>query len=166
MKKELSALKYVVGITLALCFTHANSASVKVKWTDPDSYADIHHGDDFKESYREWLFFNLDKHFTKLAEKLPADQHLDIEVLNLDLAGDVHRGSIDLIRIVENRYPPRILMRYSLMTKDKQVISSDEVKLRDTAFMTRGSIRAKRSSLGYEKKMLDDWFKDTFIQNK
>lgn len=139
-----------------------SAATVEVKWTDPDKYADIHHGEDFKESFREQLFYNLDKHFAKMAEDLPELQHLKVEVLNLDLAGDVHWGSIDLIRLIKDRYPPRMTLRYTLLDKNKAVIKSGEDKLVDFGFMTRGSLRYKRSYLGYEKQMLDRWFDDTF----
>lgn len=141
-----------------------SAATVEVKWVEPDKYADIHEGEDFKASYRERLFYNLDKHFAKLAEKLPKDQLLKIEVLNVDLAGDINWGGINLIRLIEDRYPPRMTLRYTLLASGKQVVKSAEVKLKDYSFMTRGALRYKHDTWGYEKQMLDDWFKKTFIK--
>lgn len=159
-------MKKIIGLCL-LCFvffSNVYAATVEVKWTNPDSYRDIHHGDGFKESYRETLFYNLDKHFAKLAEELPEDQHLVIEVLNVDLAGDVHYGGINLRRIIMDRYYPRMELRYKLLDADKEKIKAEHVFLKDVAFMMHASGRYKKSTWGYEKKMLDDWFKDTFLK--
>lgn len=147
-----------------LCLSGAYAATVEVKWVKPDSYRDIHHGEDFKERYREWLFYTFDKHFAKLAEELPEKQHLEIEVLNVDLAGDVHYGGIDLIRVIVDRYHPRMELRYVLLDENKEKIKSEHAFLKDTGFMYSTSLRYKRSALGYEKKMIDTWFKKTFLQ--
>lgn len=157
--------KIVSFILLSFLFlSNAYAATVEVKWVKPDSYRDIHHGEDFKESYREWLFYTFDKHFTKLAKELPENQHLEIEVLNVDLAGDVHYGGIDLIRIIVDRYHPRMELRYVLLDENKEKIQSEHAFLKDTGFMHGVSLRYKKSSLGYEKQMLDTWFKKTFLQ--
>ena len=145
-------------------FSTAYAATVEVKWSEPDSYRDIHHGDDFKKSYREWVFFHFEKHFTKLAEDLPETQHLVIEVLNLDLAGDVHYGGIKLRRIIMARYYPRMEVRYELLDAEKEKIKSEHAFLKDTGFMYRGDLRYKNKALGYERKMIDDWFKKTFLK--
>jgi len=42
------------------------------------------------------------------------------------------------------------------------VIKSDDVVVKDMNFMSGSSLKYRNKSLGYEKKMLDEWFNETF----
>jgi hypothetical protein len=141
----------------------AHAADVKVTWTEPSKYRDIHSGSQGKKRFRENTFKELEKHLLKLAKALPEPQLLEIEVLDVDLAGDVHVGGMRDIRVVKEIYSPRIKLSYKLINADKAIIHSDSVNLKDMNFMMGNSSRYRNKSLGYEKKMLDDWFKGTFV---
>lgn len=140
--------------------SHAQAASVEVKWHEPDSYSDIRHGNSHKTKFRKNLFTQLEQHFEKLAEKLPEQLKLKIKVTNLNLAGDVNYNfsmSQD-IRIVKNIYWPSIEFEYQLINGE-QLINSETVKLKDMAFMDRGgSSRLSHDSYYYEKRILTKWF--------
>jgi len=153
----------ILTTLISLIFTSSVLAGTsEVKWTNPDDYRDVHAGEGHRAKFKAKTFANLEKHFAKLAEKLPAGQTLVIEVNDLDLAGDVHHGGMRRIRIVKDIYFPRIKFTYKLMAGEEVELSSGKVDLKDMGFMTNSSLRYKNDSLGHEKKMLDDWFQKTF----
>lgn len=139
------------------------AAEAVVDWKSPDKYRDIHAGEGFQDDYQESVFYNLDKHFQKLADKLPSENTLKIKVTNIDLAGDVHSGGIDLLRVISNRYPPRISFEYSYLDKNQKVLLAETVNYRDTSFVA-GSTKYRGHYLAYEKKMLDRWFKKSLTK--
>jgi hypothetical protein len=155
-------------ITLLALFTFvsllpvAYAATSEVTWTDHEKYRDIYSGSDGRKSFRERTFKNLEKHFAKLAENLPEGQMLKINVTDVDLAGDARSGGINQLRVVKEIYYPRMNFSYELINTDGSIITSDEIVLKDMNFMMGSNLKYRNKSLGYEKKMLDDWFFDTF----
>lgn len=148
--------------SLILLTTNANAASSEVTWTDYESYRDIDPGEQNRKRFRETTFKNLEKHFVKLAGTLPEGQVLKINVTDVDLAGDTHAGGINRIRIIKSIYSPRMNFSYQLLAEDGKVIQSDEVVVKDMNFMSTTRLKYRNDSLGYEKKMLDDWFDKAF----
>lgn len=148
--------------TTVLWSTVGYAATAEITWTDPDKYRDIDPGDHNRKHFIENTFSNLEKHFTKLAEKLPKEQVLKINVTDLDLAGDTHAGGIKRIRIVKEIYFPRMNFSYQLVNADGSEIVADKVVLKNMSFMMSNTLRYRNESLGYEKSMLDDWFKNVF----
>lgn len=161
--KLLSLLLPSLTVVLTMTSSTTKAAEVEVEWRSPEKYRDIHAGEGFQDDYQEGVFFNLDKHFKKLAKKLPEKNRLKIIVTDLDLAGDVHSGSIDLIRIVSNPYPPRISFDYQYLDSRNKVILAESVNYRDVSFMA-GSTRYRGHYLAHEKKLLDRWFKKEFLK--
>lgn len=153
-----------------LATTVASAATVEVTWTDYDKYRDIDPGEGHRKHFRENTFENFEKHFNKLAAKLPEGQVLKIEVTDIDLAGDTHDAGISRLRIIRDIYFPRMNFSYQLIDANGSVMLTNEVVLKDMSFMMGASLRYRQDSLGYEKKMLDDWFFDTFkeqlVKNK
>ncbi|MDG1750924.1 MAG: DUF3016 domain-containing protein, partial [Thalassotalea sp.] len=49
-----------------------------------------------------------------------------------------------------------------VVDSNKQVVSSGDVNLKDMSFMMGANLRYNQDSLGYEKRMLDEWFSKTF----
>lgn len=160
MKILFTALTFATVFIVFL--PQVNAAEVEVTWQNPDKYRDVYAGDGSSRSFKENTFSQLEKHFKKLAEKLPEDYTLKIEVNDLDLAGDVHHGGLNRIRVVKDIFFPRIKFSYQLLSADQQVVTENEVNLKDMNFMMHSSIRYSNSSLSHEKKMLDGWFKDAF----
>jgi hypothetical protein len=140
----------------------AYAATAEVTWTDYEKYRDISAGNNNRKHFRENTFKNFEKHFTKLAEKLPEGQVLKIDVTDVDLAGDTNAGGMNRLRIVKEIYSPRMNFSYQLVNADGSEIVSDTVVVKDMNFMTGSNARYRSDSLGYEKKMLDDWFNKTF----
>jgi len=160
-------MKTLTTILLAACTivslqSVAYAATSEVTWTDYKKYRDIHPGNESRKHFRERTFKNLEKHFTKLAKNLPEGQILKIDVTDVDLAGDTHVGGINRMRVVKDIFFPRMNFSYQLVSASGSEVISGKVELKDMSFMSTGSLRYRHDSLGYEKKMLDDWFGDTF----
>ena len=143
--------------------TTAQAADVKVTWTESGKYRDIYSGNQGKKRFQENTFKTLEKHLLKLAKALPESQLLEIEVFDVDLAGDVHAGGMHDIRVIKKLYFPRIKFSYKLLNSERAIILSDNVNIKDMNFMMGNSSRYRNKALGYEKKLLDDWFKDEFV---
>jgi hypothetical protein len=145
----------------------AEAADVNVTWKNPDKYRDIYSGNESKKRFRKRTFKALEEHFLALAEALPKNQILEIEVTNIDLAGDVHHGSIkgvggQQLRVVESIYYPRFEFSFKLLASDGTTMLTKKENIKDMGFMSGTSLRYRNKTLGYEKQLLDDWFKDTF----
>ena len=141
---------------------NAFAATSEVTWTDYKSYRDIDEGNDGRKQFRERIFKDFEEHFAKLAATLPAEKTLKIDVTDVDLAGDTHHAGVNRTRIVKEIYSPRMNFAYQVLDADGKVIKSDEVVVKDMSFMSGSNLKYRNKSLGYEKKMLDDWFKETF----
>lgn len=111
----------------------------------------------------------LTRHLRDLGERyLPAGQTVDVEVLDVDLAGTTwpsHRNGSE-VRIIKGGADwPRIKLRYTLKEDGKPARSGEE-SVADMNYL-RGISGVRRSqSLYYEKRMLDDWFKASFVEPK
>ncbi|MCF7501521.1 MULTISPECIES: DUF3016 domain-containing protein [unclassified Pseudoalteromonas] len=154
-------------ITLAMifvlpAFTYAGEA--KVKWHDFDDYRDVRPGNNStKGSFHKSVANNLEKHFSKLAEKLPEGYTLNVEVTDLDLAGDVRFGSMNELRIIKPIYFPRIDLNYSVTDKSGKVLSeASDVKLKDMGFMDRMKM-GRDEAYYYDKRLITDWFEDELL---
>jgi len=143
----------------------AYAATSEITWTDYKKYRDIDPGNESRKHFRERTFKNFEKHFTKLARNLPEGQVLKIDVTDVDLAGDTHIGGINRMRIVKELYFPRMNFSYQLVNVDGSEVVSGDIKLKDMSFMMTSSLRYSHDSLGYEKKMLDGWFEESFVDH-
>ncbi len=140
----------------------AEAAEVKVTWTNPDEYRDIHAGNGSKKHFRKSTFKDLEKHMSKLAKGLPENQTLEIEVTNIDLAGDVRIGGVKQLRIIKDIYYPRFEFEFKLLAADDTVILTKQENIKDMGFMINNHLKYRNKSLGFEKQLLDEWFQETF----
>lgn len=161
MNKVKAALSLI--ISFALIAPSAMAADVEVKWIKPDKFRDVRaSNNESRKRFLERTIKQFETHFAKMAEELPANQTLKIEVTDVDLAGDVNYGGIDRIRIVKDIYFPRIEFSYELVNADQSSVISGEETLKDMSFLRGNNLKYRNDSLGYEKKLLDEWFKATF----
>lgn len=156
----------VAAVTFALTVPSVFAAESEVTWTNPDKYRDVKaNQSQSNKKFKENTFKQLEKHFAKLASKLPEGQKLSIDVTDVDLAGDVNAGGIERIRIIKDVYSPRMKFSYELTDSTGKSLVADEINLKDMSFMTNSRLKYRNDSLGYEKKMLDDWFAKTFASH-
>lgn len=160
MKKFITCLCSLAAIIVQVSLVQA--AEVDVKWTNPDKYTDIDAGDEHRQHFKDRTLKAFEKHFAKLAESLPENQTLILDITDVDLAGDVNFGGIKRIRIIKDIYFPRMEFSYQLLNADKSIALSGDVSLKDMGFLASSRLKYRSQSLGHEKEMLDDWFKGTF----
>ncbi|UJF22694.1 DUF3016 domain-containing protein [Shewanella sp. OMA3-2] len=136
---------------------------VKVEWQEPDNYRDIKSSNELQSRFENRFFEAITKNINKQAEKiLKPNQKLEMQVSNVDLAGDVRPtfgATVGDLRIVKELYPPRMTFTYQILEDSKVIISGDE-KLTDMGFLNRIS-RINERPFEAETNMLDDWLKRT-----
>ena len=105
---------------------------------------------------------DLRQHFDKLGAQLPQGQELKVEVLDIDLAGQIEprsRGTHDIRVLRGGADWPMIQLRYSIESQGK-VLKSGEKRVADMNYLQNHINKyAANEPLRYEKRMLDDWFK-------
>ena len=90
-------------------------------------------------------------------------------VTNVDLAGDVEYFFTRFpggIRVVRNLYFPSIEFTYELADEMGTVRTSGQENVKDMGFQFAGSRVISNAPFGYEKRMIDKWFRDTFGDNE
>ena len=143
----------------------AGAPAVHVDWSDPATLSEVRE-DTCRSRTRpgEWLG-PLARYLQRRAgSRLAAGQQLAITITDIRRAGacEPWRGpQMDDVRVIKNLYPPRIDLRYTLSAADGSVVRSGEARLRDNAFLSRGTM-SRDDPLRYEKRMLDDWLRRTF----
>lgn len=159
MKTHIRQMAFA-GLCL-LSATSAFAAEVTVHYVQPDKFADM----PFEPWEREDVLKQLTEHFTKLGQRLPSDQTLTIDVIDIDLAGRVipnTRSGRDL-RIMKGEADwPHMRLRYSLQ-QGGTVVASGDADISDMAYMMHLNRYSDGDPLRFEKQMLDDWFEKTFL---
>lgn len=157
MKKLLFAV--IVG---ALYSSASFAGEAKVSWGKLDDFTDVVAGSESKERFRERLTQEFEDVFSAMAKKLPDGYVLNIDVSDLDLAGDAKFGTwaaIYPIRVMKEIYWPRMNFTYTLKNANDEVLVSGKEELRDMNYLHRFRIPSGATSFEFEEKMLQDWFK-------
>ena len=142
-----------------------NSDQVSVSWTDPAKFTEALYGPQFRQTSPEVWLVQFQKTLVKRADDvLPAGQHLEVTITDVDLAGHVEpavgRGAGD-VRVVKSIYPPLINLDFRLTDANGKVIDSGERKLRDVGFLDRGTANSSEP-YRFEKRLLIDWVNQEF----
>ncbi len=88
-------------------------------------------------------------------------QELTIEILDVDLAGELRWRHFGDVRILRPVTWPRIKLRYALTSDGLEVATGEEL-VSDRSYLMRPSTRRCHDALRFEKAMLDDWFRRRF----
>ena len=131
------------------------SAAVTVTYVNTEKMTDVPRF----ETDRKSMEINFREFFEELAKKMPEGQDLKVEILDIDLAGDVFpRVPIRDVGVTKGSYDfPRIHLRYSI-EQDGKVLRSGERELADRNYQL--NVNSYRNEMyNYEKQMLSDWFK-------
>ena len=158
MKKILSGL-----MLISLSVSGAFAGEAKVTWQEPEKYTDIRpSSNESRDSYKERVFKEFNIMFAGMAKKLPDGYQLEINVTDLDLAGDVNGMYSSLgreIRVVKELYWPRMVFLYTLKNEKNEIVASAKEDIKDMNFMSPAGMHPTGSGFDYEEKMLNDWFK-------
>jgi len=152
------------GLAL-LAISSSARADVQVTFTAPETYVDA--GLLYRDGARarEVTLRTIREQLVRLGERyLAPSQTLEIEVLDIDLAGELEwwHGTYD-IRYLRSSTWPKIKLRYTLKDSGGQTIRSGEETVSDPSYQMN-VIAATRSGevMPYEKEMLARWFRSRF----
>lgn len=139
---------------------------VKVHFVAPQDYVDA--GGYGVE--RERNLSALERHFVQLGARcLPADQTLELRVLDVDLAGREewwHRAAYD-VRVMRDITWPRLELEYVWRDAAGAVLGEGRERVADMSYLWRNAwVRDDPDPLPYEKAMLRDWFAARFCPGR
>jgi Protein of unknown function (DUF3016) len=145
----------------ALLAVSAHAAgTVQISFVKPENFADIRD----RAYSREQNLKALEQIITSAAQPYVADgQTLKIEVLDVDLAGEVRPGARAWdVRVMRGRADwPRITLRWRL---DGTTPRSGEAVVQDMAYLQHIPPAISDTALIYERRMLDEWFRKEFAK--
>lgn len=134
---------------------------VDVSWSDPAQFGDLRYTHNRWEAAQGDWVRQLAEHVRKSATKqLRPGETLQVNITDITRAGEYepwHGINFDHVRIIRDRYPPRMELSYTLYGADGQVLAQGDSKLRDFGFMMGSSPLNQTDPLRYEKRMIDDW---------
>lgn len=168
---KLHLLTAAAAVLLAACATTPALSSgpgqletegpVQVSWNDPAEFSEITRGRDRMETLRGTWVRELATYLRDTAaERLQPGETLEVELLDIDRAGDYepwHGPEADDVRITRHIYPPSIVLRFRHLDATGGVLAEGERRLRDSGFMSRALTHRSSDPLRYEKQLLDDW---------
>jgi hypothetical protein len=158
MKRCLALAMFV----LAAGGVHA-AGTVQVTFVEPERFADVR---DRARTSEEHLA-TLERVLVETASPhVPDGRTLKIEVLDVDLAGEVRPGlrAWDL-RILTGRADwPRITLRWTLDGPTPGTAKSGQAVVQDMAYLQRVAPPLADSGLIYERRMLDEYFRKEFAK--
>jgi len=142
----------------------AAPAQAEVTYHEPEKFTDLRNDGFESERLRTQVLTQLREHIEQRASALlPEGYTLAVTVHDIDLAGDFElwRSSLRHVRIVRDRYPPRIELEYTLRDAAGQVVAEARRALSDPAFLqTVNPLR--QDTLRHEKELLDTWMQRDF----
>ena len=150
-----AAVTVAVGLAPA---AHA-AGKVEVSFVKPEQFSDAGRGID-----RERTLKSLADYMATLATRLPDGQTLQVEVTDVDLAGELRAGRAQELRVLRGRADwPHLDLNYTLLDGSRTV-KSGQAKLADMnyQFGLRGP-GLEQTDLPYEKRMLRQWFDQTIV---
>lgn len=148
---------FATALALAATVPALAAGSVEVRFQDPQSYADA----GWTASDRESNLRALAEHMQRWQALLPDGQLLQVEVLDVDLAGEQGRWwSRPEVRVMTGRTDaPRMQLRWTLKAGER-VVSGGQDRLADFGYLwTTSRLLGSNESLAYDRRMLDDWLR-------
>jgi hypothetical protein len=161
---SLTRLSLPLSAALALAFAAASAAhagTVNVSYAPNTQFTDA----GTTPWDRDTTMHQLQNHLQSLGQRyLPADRSVSIEVLDVDLAGETRPGArLRDVRVARGGADwPRITLRYTLQANG-QTLRSGEETVSDMNYLRHLPDNYGQGSLGPEKRMLDEWFKQRFV---
>jgi len=139
----------------------ATAGDVAVSFVRPEHYTDI----GFGQIARQRNLKTLSEHMSEWGAALPASQRLEIQVLDVDLAGlERPVGREPFLRVLSGQADwPRMSLQWSL--RDGQtLVASGKDRLSDMAYAHRLALGDRNRPLYYELRMLDEWLRTRIVK--
>lgn len=148
-----------IVLLAGLCATTAVRADpVEVRFIEPERFTDARDA----ALRRDDVLRILESDLKALgARHLPAGRTMQIDVLDVDLAGDAWpRFGLWDVRVLRGRVDwPRIQLRYTVKDGERVVASGTE-QVADMAYLLSTPRGLDAGALPYERRMLERWFRE------
>lgn len=142
----------------------AASARVSVRYVNPQQFTE-NRNYGRQDRYNNVHYLGpLKAHLIKRATPLlAAGQRLHVTITDIQLAGGYEpwlSPQWSHVRIMSNRYPPRIDLKFSVTGKDGRVIREGSRRLRNLGYLSSGTaMPGNTDPLRYDKALLDSWLR-------
>lgn len=159
MRRALGAVALLAALAAPLPALAQVQGNVNVRFVAPERYTDAENRSGSGLSLRVTLA-EMRRLFESLGNRVLAPgQSLDIDVLDIDLAGFDQPGANAPfgLRVVNDVTPPRFRLRYVLREGRRTVLSAEEA-VSDLNFLTRYARSSSGQTFYYERELLRDWF--------
>lgn len=158
--KTLAAFPLILA--LAAASGHALAATVHVDFVNPDSYTDVDRfSDEFGRATKA-----IESTLEGLGNRyLPQNASLRVDVRDIDLAGRLvssPRAGKD-IRVERGLADPPTIKLHYVLEEGGRVVADREESIHGLAYLRQSNVRTSGESFPYEKAMLEQWFRDTFV---
>lgn len=147
----------LLAVVLAGVSAQALAAgSTQVSYVHPEKFTDA----GFGSFDRNRTLQSLTQHLEALGKRLPDGQTLLVEVLDVDLAGEVWPRGAHEARVLRGRADwPHMTLRYTVLDGSRTV-KAGEARLADMSYLFDQRRLAQYGDLPYEKRMLERWFNE------
>ncbi|MDH5340573.1 MAG: DUF3016 domain-containing protein [Rubrivivax sp.] len=141
---------------LALAGNAHAVGSADVHFVNPQAYTDAGFGPVENERTQRRLAARLER----LAQQLPDGQVLQVQVQDIDLAGETGTLALHEHRRVLGRLPdrPRLTLSFQLLAGDQVLKQGQDVLTADMDYLTRVGTLRPGTPLEFEGRLLDEWF--------
>jgi hypothetical protein len=148
------------ALALCACLSVQAAGKLDLQFVAPEKYSDIGRG----SHDRERNLKSLADYLQTLAAQLPESQALKLEVLDIDLAGELRPRAAQDVRVLRGRADwPQMSLRYTL-TQNGTTLKSGEARLSDMGYLDHARCSDRGyGDLPYDKRMLQDWFRKTLM---
>lgn len=141
-KKTIALVAAIAGLAYSNVAygltTEEPRANVTLQFVDSKNFTDIELGYLSHERDAKKVMKSISEAFQKAADRyLPSGYTLDIQVTNIDLAGDRSplTSTFGDIRVYRDLYPPRIHFSYAVYDAQEKLVSSGQVKKTDLSYL-------------------------------
>ena len=144
----------VFALSAGLLCSALAAGHVQVRFTEPEHFTDI----GLASVDREANLKVLASHMKTWEPRLRDNERLEIEVLDVDLAGERRPWRhANEVRVLNGRVDgPRMTLRWALKDGER-VLKSGQDKLSDLAYLTSSARLRSGDALAYDLRMLEDW---------
>ena len=168
MKTRL-LLSFVTGLAAVCAGQAADEAKpgtqVTVTYVAPEKFSDVRDDMTGSDRDRDRVLDEIRTHIESMARSyLAAGQTLEIQVTDVDLAGDFepwHGINFDRIRILKEIYPPRMNLEFRLLDAQGRVVSEGKRRLQNLGYLMSIGMTGQ-DRLRHDKDLIRDWMRQEF----
>jgi len=139
-----------------------DAGPVAVHWADPARFSELRYSLNRYEAARgDWVEQLAEYIRARGEQQLPPGQRLDVEILDVERAGEYeypYGGAAD-IRVLRDVYPPRMRLHVVRTDADGRLLDEGERHLSDLAYLVGPQPLSSTDPLRYEKRMIDRWLR-------